>query len=143
VRDTRSHMTQAQLEAAAAEERIEEERSKARQAEKRAEKMQAHYGVGPGGSGAAGGGGVRRSGGGGMDSPRGGRGGGGEGAGVSGEELLKLLEKAWEEGKEAAEKRLAFEKEELEVQWKKVKGFKKEEANTKSIMKAIAKGRVW
>ena len=31
----------------------------------------------------------------------------------------------------------------LEVQWKKVKGLKKEEANTKSIMKAIAKGRVW
>ena len=29
---------------------------------------------------------------------------------VNGEELMALLEKAWEEGKEAAEKRLAFER---------------------------------
>ena len=38
---------------------------------------------------------------------------------------------------------LAFEREELEAQWRKVRGLKKEEAKAKTVIKAIAKGRVW
>jgi hypothetical protein len=102
---------------------------------------------GSGGGGAAGGRhpgggfeGVARLGGG---TARGAAGVDGAGGGVSGEELMKLLEKAWEQGKEAAEKRMAFEKEEVEAQWRKVKGLKKEEAKAKTFVKAIAKGRVW
>ena len=56
---------------------------------------------------------------------------------------MKLLERAWEEGREAAEKRLAFERAELEAQWARVKGLKREEASAKNLIKAIAKGRVW
>ena len=143
VAEVRSLVTEAELAAAA---RVEEEREKATEAQAELARLQGMAGGGRGG-GAAGarlpaGGGfedMARSGGG---AGRGGHTGNGDG-GVSGEELMKLLEKAWEQGKEAAEKRMAFEKEEVEAQWRKVKGLKKDEQKAKGFVKAIAKGRVW
>ena len=42
-----------------------------------------------------------------------------------------------------AASQLAFEREELETEWRKVKGLKKEGAKAKTVIKAVAKGRVW
>ncbi|EKX36875.1 hypothetical protein GUITHDRAFT_116897 [Guillardia theta CCMP2712] len=62
---------------------------------------------------------------------------------VGGEELMKLLEKAWEEGKEAAERRMEFEKKELQEQWQKVKDIKLKEKQSKTMLKAITQRKVW
>lgn len=146
--DIRSVMTQAELSEAAQVEQLEEERERARRAQRMVETLQAQLGNGIQGSSfeeAA-----RRQ----IE----GNNGSGEAAaalaaarsantypkgGVVGDELMKLLERAWEEGREAAEKRLAFERAELEAQWARVKGLKREEASAKNFIKAIAKGRVW
>lgn len=34
------------------------------------------------------------------------------------DELMELLNKAWEDGREAAEKRLAYERKQMEERWK-------------------------
>lgn len=62
---------------------------------------------------------------------------------LSEDELLGLLNKAWEDGKEAAEKRLEFEKKQMEAQWKAIKSEKKSESVTKKMFKAVVERKVW
>ena len=56
---------------------------------------------------------------------------------------MGLLNKAWEDGKEAAEKRLEFEKKQMEAQWKAIKSEKKSESMTKKMFKAVVERKVW